>query len=282
MSLGAIAVTSAKPTLGSMERHTVAGEVAATHFSGVGAGPQPLNLLERANAGLHAHVLAHATALVPDRNALVLDLGCGTGAFLAQLRLIGYRHLVGLDIAPPPSLEGVRLNAIDLDACHTGLASGSVRLVTAIEMLEHVENLGGLLAELSRILAPTGKVLVTTPNVHSLEARLRWLLLGQLKQFDTLGDPTHVTPIFRFPFERLAARHGLRVVRCWGFPEDGSSPTSRRLLRVLAGVARLAGLDGDPAGDQLCMVLEPAARGAGLLAGPEAKRQQVTAHYGSG
>ena len=33
-----------------------------------------------------------------------------------------------------------------------------------------------------------------------------------------------------FPYTRLLNRHGFSVLESWGFPEDGSSPTSRPLL----------------------------------------------------
>jgi hypothetical protein len=116
--------------------------------------------------------------------------------------------------------------------------------------------------------------MATTPNLHSIEARLRLLLQGGLKQFDAIGDPTHITPIFRYPFTQLLARHGLRISRDWGHPLDGCSPTSRPLLRLLAGAAALAGLRGHPAGDNLCMVLERDEDAA-----DQSKARRVTAHY---
>ena len=45
---------------------------------------------ERANAGLHAHVAHKVQALVPARNASVLDVGCGSGALLQRLAALGY------------------------------------------------------------------------------------------------------------------------------------------------------------------------------------------------
>jgi SAM-dependent methyltransferase len=233
-----------------------------------------MKLAERANAGLHAHVLERVTALEPRRDATILDVGCGTGALLVQLRERGYRRLVGLDIAPPVGLDGIELHAVDLDDCRPPLPAASVDLAMAVEVVEHVENVGGLLAELFRLVVSGGKVVLTTPNVHSLEARLRFLLTGELKQFDSAGDPTHVYPLFQFPFRRVLARHGFAVESVWGFPDDGSSPTSRRGLQRLARAARALGLRGDPEGDQLCFLLRRAAN-----APNGTRREQLVAHY---
>jgi 2-polyprenyl-3-methyl-5-hydroxy-6-metoxy-1,4-benzoquinol methylase len=234
-----------------------------------------MRLTERANTGLHAHVLERILALQPRRDATILDVGCGTGALLARLREHGYRRLVGFDIEPPAGLEGVEVHAVDLDDCASPLEHTSVDLAVAVEVIEHVENVGRLLEELNRLLRPGGRVLLTTPNVHSLEARLRFLLTGELKQFDRIGDPTHVYPVFQFPFRRVLERHGFRVDDVWGFPADGFSATSRPSLRVLAGLARIVGLRAAPAGDQLCFSLRRDAAAVSV----DAKRAQVTAHY---
>lgn len=232
---------------------------------------------ERANPGLHDHVLAQIQRIEPARDAAILDLGCGTGALLGRLRDLGYRRLTGIDIAAPEPVAGITFHDADLDQPRLPVADASVSLVVAVEIVEHLENLGAVLAELRRVLAPGGRVLITTPNVHSVEARLRWLLTGKLKQFDQIGDPTHIVPIFLFPFRRLVGRHGFTVAAQWGFPSDGRSPTSRPVLRVLANVARLTGASGSPDGDQLCLLLEN--RDVVPASAAATKAAALTAHY---
>jgi SAM-dependent methyltransferase len=236
-----------------------------------------MDLTERANPGLHDHVLERAIATTPDRAARVLDIGCGTGALLVRFRGCGYTNLAGIDIAPPAAIPGVHFHALDLDDPRFPVDDGSVDLALAVEVLEHIENVGAFLAEIRRVLSPTGRLLLTTPNVHSVEARLRLLLLGQLKQFDSIGDPTHIYPVFSFPFNRLLARNGFRVEQRWGFPEDGTSPTSRDALQNLARLARLLGLRGDPDGDQLCLMLQ---RIEDQTTGERTRKDaELTAHY---
>lgn len=239
-----------------------------------------MNLEERANTGLHPHILKKIESLQAARTTRILDVGCGSGAMLDRLAERGYTQLCGLDIAPPiDARPGITFIECDLDACTTPLADGSVDLAVSVEVFEHIENIGALLAELSRVLVPGGMILATTPNVHSLEARLRYLLLGSLKQFDRLGDPTHILPIFLYPFERILSRHGFEIADSWGFPLDGSSPTSRRGLRMAAAALRLLGVRGSPAGDQLCFVIRKRREPASAQAA--SKRESLTSHYAS-
>ncbi len=238
-----------------------------------------MKLEERANAGLHPHIVAQIEDIHAAKNCKIVDVGCGSGAMLDRLAERGYTNLWGLDIAPPPTgRPGITFVECDLDACVTPLEDESVDLAVSVEVFEHVENIGSLLAELSRILSPGGKILATTPNVHSVEARLRYLLLGRLKQFDAIGDPTHILPIFHVPFERTLRRHGFEIERSWGFPLDGSSPTSRGGLRLAAGALRAVGVKGSPDGDQLCLVIRKSADRRGGDA--STKRASLTSHYG--
>ena len=234
-----------------------------------------MNLAERTGAGLHTHVSTKLLDLEPNLNRAILDIGCGTGALLSRLNSLGYVNLSGLDIAPPRTMPGIAFITGDLDEPHWPVAEGSIDVITAIEVIEHVENTGNFLHQSNRMLVPNGLLFITTPNIHSIEARLRFLLLGKLKQFDDIGDQTHVSPISLFPFSRLASRHGFVLMAHWGFPEDGSSPTSRGTLRLLAGLIKCLGARGRPAGDQLCLVL----RKSRAAAPPEPKHDMLTRHY---
>lgn len=207
-------------------------------------------LAERSVAGLHAALLHRLPPPAAVRS--VLDVGCGSGAWLARLQAAGYHGLLGVDqdIAQFGA-PGLACLAADLDEDALPVQPGSVDLMTAIELIEHLHNPGRLFVHAARALSPQGRLLLTTPNVESVLARLRFLLSGKLKQFDDKGDPTHVAPVFRACLVRVAARHGLHIVDRWGYPEDGSSPTSRPALRAAARVAALV-LPRSTEGDVAC------------------------------
>ena len=148
----------------------------------------------------------------------------------------------------------------------------------AVEVIEHIENPGLFLAELARLLKSGGLALFTTPNLHSAQAKLLFALGDRLKQFDAKGDPTHITPIVLFPFIRLLNRHGLTVLESWGFPLDGSSPTSRPATSLAARLLRPL-LSTSLQGDNLCLVVRRGVAQAEDSAPEKAKASLLTDHY---
>lgn len=238
--------------------------------------PQP----RTSTPALHPHVAATVQQLVPDPTARILDLGCGSGALLERLLLMGYGDLVGVDISPPASTDRIHYKQSDLDDFQLDCPDASFDLVLAVEVIEHIENQGLFLAEISRLLTPGGLALFTTPNLHSAQAKILFALSDRLKQFDAKGDPTHVSPIVLFPFARLLQRHGLALKEHWGFPLDGSSPTSRPVLRLAARLFSPLLPASAAHGDTLCLLIE---RNDGSLHASKDKALDkaaaLTAHY---
>ncbi len=211
-------------------------------------------LAERSIAGLHASLIEHLPALRPD--SAILDLGCGSGAWLARLAGNGFTNLTGVD-QDVTQFGDVPAKVIQLDLdSQTGGGNtiGRFDLITAIEVVEHVESPAALLRFVERHLTSTGKLLLTTPNTESTIARLRFLLTGHLKQFDRKGDTTHITPVFSYPFERIVARCRMRVISSWTFPQN-TSPTSAAPIRIAAGAVRRF-LPKAAEGDIVCRLLE--------------------------
>lgn len=112
-----------------------------------------------------------------------LDIGCGHD-FLPSWMIDSARrlpverwHAVGIDmdaqaIARHPSL---RHRAIG-NGEQLPFADNAFDLVTANMVVEHVAAPGRLFAEISRVLAPAGRVIIHTPNVHGYTTALTRLL----------------------------------------------------------------------------------------------------------
>jgi SAM-dependent methyltransferase len=198
-------------------------------------------LEQRTVGGLHEALLPRLTSTPKD--AAILDLGCGSGAWLARLAAAGFTRLTGVDQVPPlpERFKAPRpmLIAADLEQPGSALTPwrGTFDLVTSIEVVEHVANQGVFWDLVADLLKPGGRALITTPNVHSLPSRLRWLLSGRVRQFDEHGDPTHVTPVFLPVLPRLLQHSGLALGEVWSHPSRGyiaMRPALNLLFRALA------------------------------------------------
>lgn len=112
----------------------------------------------------------------------VLDVAAGSGLAAAELQAKGW-SVTALDISEElcrqiaaRDVHDVRRH--DLAAGPLPLESGSVDAIFAGEIIEHLVDTGAFVAELRRVLAPGGVVVITTPNLASLENRAR-LLVGR-------------------------------------------------------------------------------------------------------
>lgn len=210
--------------------------------------------VERSVPGLHADLVSQLPKNLSPQGR-ILDLGCGTGAWLERLADNGFKNLHGVD-ADTSQNTGIRatVTQANLDAPGWEEKLGNYDLITAIEVLEHLENPGQFLTQITYLLDDNGQLLLTTPNVHSVICRLRHLMLGKLKQFDDKGDSTHIYPVFIENLEKLLLRRNLEIKRLWGYPENGSSPTSRAITN-LAGQLLATILPQRIGGDVLCALI---------------------------
>lgn len=99
-----------------------------------------------------------------DKNLQILDIGCGTGATLAELSKLG--RTIGIDTAKEAisyckkrGLKNVRLgNALNLP-----FKSRRFDLVTMFDVLEHINDDYRVLREIKRVLKPKGIAIFTVP-----------------------------------------------------------------------------------------------------------------------
>src|SRR5258708_19445453 len=146
------------------------------------------------NAGLHSYVAERVLSRYAGGGVGAVDLGKGRGGMGMGLKWMGC-EVVGVD----RDTNGFRADlphvALDLDGADfsTLLGASSFHLVTAIEVIEHVESPIGFLRNVGRLLAPGGVGVLTTPNVNSLPARFKFFLTWKLRTMDASRQPTHIS-----------------------------------------------------------------------------------------
>lgn len=162
---------------------------------------------------------------LPER-AVVVDLGCGSGALLGRIgRERPDARLIGIDVEPAAlALARRRLPAAefvsgDLDqiGCDTGAFHGSADAVVCSEVIEHLSSPERVLRLAGELLRPGGLLVVTVPA-------------GPMNNFDRLiGHRKH----YRLDeLNSLLSREGFESVNAvaWGFP-------FHTLFRIALGAA---------------------------------------------
>jgi ubiquinone/menaquinone biosynthesis C-methylase UbiE len=123
---------------------------------------------------------------VTSSEAVVADLGCGSGAILCEvLKLKPSWRGFGLDISEAAINYAKRLathkNVADRVELQTGsitelpYCDNSLDLVIASEVVEHLPRPARVFSELSRVLAPGGRLLVTMPVASHSPAHMHTL-----------------------------------------------------------------------------------------------------------
>jgi SAM-dependent methyltransferase len=104
-------------------------------------------------------------------SACVLDVGTGTGSNLRMLQELGYTTVTGLDesdeairFCASKGLGSVRKG----DICSMPFPDASFDLVLATDVIEHVDDDKRAVAEITRVLRPGGRALITVPAFQSL------------------------------------------------------------------------------------------------------------------
>jgi SAM-dependent methyltransferase len=159
----------------------------------------------------------------------VLDLGCGAGDLTADLATAA-PQIIGADVAEAALARARRrhprldLRLVPIDG-PLPFEDGAFDVVWSSEVIEHVADTARWLSEVRRVLAPQGRLLLTTPD----HGRLRLLLGGVERYCDPVGDHLHL----------YTARSLRELLRDFDFDEisvrgAGGPPLLRRLLLASA------------------------------------------------
>ena len=147
---------------------------------------------------------------LPPGGGLLLDVACG-GGLLAPF-VPGWTH-IGVDLSWPSLLQardhGVTVARVDV--MRLPFADAVFDVVVAGEILEHVTDLPGTMAEACRVLRPGGTLVIDT-IARTWWGRFSSITVGER----ILGGPPkllhdHRLFVDRRELQTLASRHGVRL-----------------------------------------------------------------------
>lgn len=146
----------------------------------------------------------------------ILDLGCGTGEFLTEMRRTGW-ETVGLE----PSQDAVRyaresleLNVIRAYVDEPPTLDRQFDVITMWHALEHVHRLHPAIQWIHEALKENGLLIVAVPNMSGLDGKFYG------KNWIALDPPRHLQHFSPHSMGRLMTQHGFSVRRMRQIPLD--------------------------------------------------------------
>ncbi len=121
------------------------------------------------------HVIAYraaAEAVAELTAPVVLDAGCGEGYGLELLAAAGAGRVVGVDLDAATveharrryAAADERIEVLAAELREVPLEDDHVEVAVSFQVIEHLHDIPGFLAELRRVTRPGGQVLIATPN----------------------------------------------------------------------------------------------------------------------
>ena len=138
----------------------------------------------------------------------VLDVGCAAGFFLEVARDNGW-DACGVelsDYAASFARNTLKLNVKSGELEGAKFDSNLFDIVTLFDVIEHVRDPKGLLTEVNRILKYDGLVVITTPNIDSVCARV-------FKDRFHLLDPLHLVYFSPKTIKAILVKEGFKVIK---------------------------------------------------------------------
>ena len=177
---------------------------------------------------------------IDPRGRRAVDVGCGGGLLAEELARLGL-HVTGVDPSLP-SLEVARRHAsgsgLQVEYLHGAgealpLPDATFDVALCCDVLEHVADVEQVLAEISRVLRPSGLLVYDTIN-RTLASRL--VVIGLLQEWPWsrfMPPNLHAWDRFIMPSELVAGmeRHGLSSLGYTGLKPVAGPARLVRLLR---------------------------------------------------
>lgn len=163
----------------------------------------------------------HTLTLLVDRNVndreSVLDFGAHSGALLERLRDIGFLNLTGADLDNTRfDVPGGCFLKVDLNGPFEECISARYSLITATDVIEHLNSPREFLTRARNLLKDDGYIGISLPNIAFWEGRMKFMLTGEHWGFGERNyrSQRHISPVTKEQMFLMMQEIGLQVVAC--------------------------------------------------------------------
>jgi ubiquinone/menaquinone biosynthesis C-methylase UbiE len=143
----------------------------------------------------------------------ILDVGCGDGRFLRFCESqMSEGSVYGTDVSYVRLQRciGEQLKVGQAEVENMPFADNTFQTILLIEVIEHTWQPEKALKELARILAPGGKMILSTPN-YPVKRVYDWAAYLRGNSRSPADDPTHFSPFSAKGIAELCSRNFSRV-----------------------------------------------------------------------
>jgi len=201
--------------------------------------------LVRLVPGLAAEAELLTGHLAPVPGGRLLDVGCGGGRIVENLRLLGW-DATGLepDEAAASGARALGIPVVTGSLPDARYGDGSLDAVVMVHVVEHLHDARRILGEVRRILRPGGTLVIVTPNPASMTHA--WFRDAWLQ----LDPPRHLCLWSRQALVDMLASSGFLVERV-----RGSARAVNLVVAAGRSIRRQGGFDmaQTPAGRELLL-----------------------------
>lgn len=141
------------------------------------------------------------------KNGNLLDIGCGTGAFLQTMQHANWQ-VTGLEPDEIARKKALELYGLQLESSEKlfSLPHESFDAITMWHVLEHVHDLHGSINQIKNLLKPRGKLFIAVPNHTCYDEEI-------YKEFWAAYDvPRHLYHFSPASMKELLLLHGLDII----------------------------------------------------------------------
>jgi SAM-dependent methyltransferase len=171
-------------------------------------------MIVAAAAGTHEAVLKTVRRFC-GRDHLILELGAYKGAMIDRLRDNGYIRIMAADLENHLEITDVPHLKCDFNTeFSSGFGEKRVDCIIASEVIEHLDDPRAFLRQCRNLLADTGIIIITTPNIGFFEGRVKFFLRGELWGYGAKNylSMRHISPISIEQFPLMLQESGLATL----------------------------------------------------------------------